>query len=306
MKDIKDAKGDEKGKEKPWHKISIKLPFSYKRLILIPLALLILSVFVLSYQYYQTGEWFKRSIELRGGTQLNIKSSDAVDIKKIDDLLSRDFGSVNVRELRGFGEYGALIEFDDETDYNAVLDRLRAGGIDVSEYSVEKFGASISSVFWSQAQIGIIISFVLMAIFVFLAFRTLVPSLAVIASAASDIIMTLAGMQAFGIEFSLASLGALLMLIGYSVDTDIMLTTRVLRETEKMSVDEKILGAIKTGLTMTLTSIGAVLVILIIPLPEVLVNIASIIFLGLMADILNTWLMNSVLLKWYAESRGAA
>ena len=124
-------------------------------------------------------------------------------------------------------------------------------------------------------------------------------------AAASDIIITLSLMQVFGIEFSLASLGALLMLIGYSVDTDIMLTSRLLRETDhNMNMNEKITGALKTGLTMSLTSIGAMTVILLIPLPVVLVQIASVILIGLSVDIVVTWLFNSVLLRWYCESRG--
>ena len=178
-------------------------------------------------------------------------------------------------------------------------------GIEITDYSVENIGPSLGSLFWSQAQTGIIIAFILMGIVAFVVFRTFVPSIAIVISAACDIIVTLAMMQVFGIEFSLASLGALLMLIGYSVDTDIMLTSRLLRETEEgMDMNEKMVRAVKTGLTMTLTSIGAVAALLIIPLPTVLVQIASVIFIGLSVDIVNTWLLNSVLLRWYCESRG--
>jgi preprotein translocase subunit SecF len=144
-----------------------------------------------------------------------------------------------------------------------------------------------------------------MGIIAFAVFRTFVPSIAIVISAASDIIVTLALMQVFGIEFSLASLGALLMLIGYSVDTDIMLTSRLLRESgEGLGIGDRMKRALKTGLTMTLTSIGAVTALLIIPLPLVLVQIASVIFIGLSVDIVNTWMLNSVLLRWYCERRG--
>ena len=55
-------------------------------------------------------------------------------------------------------------------------------------------------------------------------FRDFVPSIAVITVALSDIIIAIGGMSLFGIPLSVASVGAILMLIGYSVDTDILLT----------------------------------------------------------------------------------
>ena len=288
------------------YKIQLRgFSFDYRMLVVIPVTLLVLSVAFLVAQYASTGEWFKRSIELRGGTLLNIKTAEAVSVSEIEESLSTDFGSISVRGLRGFGEQGASIEMDASVNYTDAMYRLESSGIEIIDFSLENIGPSLGELFWSQAQIGIIIAFVLMGIIAFAVFRTGVPSLAIVMSAASDITVTLALMQVFGIEFSLASLGALLMLIGYSVDTDIMLTTRLLKETgHGLDMHEKMVRALKTGLTMTLTSLGAVGALLIIPLPSVLVQIASVIFIGLSVDILNTWLFNSVLLRWYCESRG--
>jgi len=281
------------------------LRFDYRLLALIPIALLLISAGFLANQYATTGEWFKRSIDLRGGTLLTIKTGSPVSVSGVEELLSPDFGSVSVRGLRSFGEQGASIEMDASVNYTMVMARLESSGIKIIDFSLENIGPSLGSMFWSQAQTGIIIAFILMGIVAFVVFRTFVPSIAIVISAASDIIVTLAMMQVFGIEFSLASLGALLMLIGYSVDTDIMLTSRLLRESEEgLSMNEKMLRALKTGLTMTFTSIGAVAALLLIPLPPVLVQIASVIFIGLSVDIVNTWLLNSVLLRWYCESRG--
>ena len=119
---------------------------------------------------------------------------------------------------------------DSETDVDAVLNELEAKGIDVSDHSIENVGSSLGSSFWVQAQMGLILAFIFMGIIVFIIFRSFVPSMAVIASAVSDILITLGMMQLFGIQLSLAGFAALLMLIGYSVDTDIMLTSRLLRE----------------------------------------------------------------------------
>ena len=143
-----------------------------------------------------------------------------------------------------------------------------------------------------------------MAIVVFIIFRTAIPSLAVILSAFADIIMTITVVDLFGMRLSLAGIIAFLMLIGYSVDTDILLTSRLLKRKEG-TVNEAIYGSFKTGMTMTLTSIAAVgtSLIIIYTISDVLRQIFTVVLIGLLFDIINTWLTNASILKWYVESK---
>ncbi|PIO00876.1 preprotein translocase subunit SecF, partial [Candidatus Pacearchaeota archaeon CG09_land_8_20_14_0_10_30_9] len=131
-----------------------------------------------------------------------------------------------------------------------------------------------------------------------------IPSMAVILSAFADILMTLAVVDLFGLKMSTAGIVAFLMLIGYSVDTDILLTIRVLKRDED-PLNTRLLGALKTGLTMTLTSFFAILAALFIvqSFSVVLTQIFIILVLGLFFDMLNTWITNVSILKWYAEHK---
>ncbi len=281
----------------------MKLP-NYKTFLAVPILLLFISAGILITQYSQTGEWFQRSIELKGGTMITINTENRLDTANIESELREKFHPINVRETRSFGGYGTLIETSSEIDPEEILDELEAMGIETEDRSIETIGPSLGATFWSQAQLAIIIAFIFMGIIVFVIFRTFVPSVAVIMSAMSDMVITLALMQVFGIELSLAGLAALLMLIGYSVDTDIMLTSRLLRESEDKTLSDKIRRALKTGLTMTLTSIAALTALLLSAISPVLSQIAMVLIIGLTIDIMNTWLMNSVVLKWYCEKKG--
>jgi len=131
-----------------------------------------------------------------------------------------------------------------------------------------------------------------------------VPSLAVIFSAFADVIMPLAVIDMMGMKISSAGIVAFLMLIGYSVDTDILLTTRVLKR-KGDSVNQAIWGAFKTGMTMTLTSLIAVSIglIIVFSFGSILNQIFTILIIGLAFDILNTWITNVCLIKWYVERR---
>jgi preprotein translocase subunit SecF len=152
--------------------------------------------------------------------------------------------------------------------------------------------------------VGIIILLYLILMTVFIIYRLAVPASAVIAAATCDIVIALGGMTIFGIELELASLGALFMLIGYSVDSDVLLTSRTLKG-KVGTVDERINDAMKTGLTMTGAAIVALGVMFIISSMvtqiETLTAITSVLLIGLFADVATTWFMNTGILKWYLE-----
>jgi preprotein translocase subunit SecF len=273
-----------------------------KSVIIIPVMILLLSAGFLIYGYMQTGEWFQRSIELKGGTLITVNSPSGFSIDEVTESLESTYGTVVVRELRSFSGYAITIEVSSDANPDEVIQTLGSLGVDVSDPSIETIGPSLGEAFWFQAQLGIIIAFIFMGIIVFGIFRTVVPSVAVMLAAVSDIIVTLAMMQVFGIELSLASFAALLMLIGYSIDTDILLTTRILKT--EGDLNERIKSAFKTGITMTGTTLGVLVAILMTTSSTVLFGIASVLAIGLAIDIINTWLQNATILRWYAERRG--
>ncbi len=274
----------------------------YNYSVLVPILVLLLSLGILINGYFQTGEWFKRSIELKGGNLISFSPKTSIDVKALEKSLL-EFGSSSVREIHGFSGYRILIETEPEINTTLVLNTLKEKGIEADDISIETIGPSLGESFWKQAQIGVILAFVFMGIIVFLIFRTFAPSLAVILAAVSDILCTLAFMQIFGISLSLAGLAALLMLIGYSIDTDILLTTRLLKSSTG-KLEERLKNAFKTGLTMTGTTVAALSCLYISSISPVLSQIAAILLIGLVLDLINTWLQNAVILKWYCERKG--
>lgn len=167
--------------------------------------------------------------------------------------------------------------------------------------------------FWISAAASIILFFlpiklVIIPIAIVLAILAIaysIPSFAVVSCAFADIIMTVAVIDISGMRLSLAGIIAFLMLIGYSVDTDILLTTRVLKRRDEHAVNQEIWGAFKTGITMTLTAAAAfgVSLIVISNFSETLRQIFTILLVGLGFDIFNTWVTNASIVKWYVEAK---
>ncbi len=90
------------------------------------------------------------------------------------------------------------------------------------------------------------------------------------------------------------------MLIGYSVDSDILLTSRVLKR--KGSFDEKVTGAFRTGIIMTTTTFSAVFAMWVVSWVggiAIIHEMSQVLLIGLLFDLINTWLTNAGILKWY-------
>lgn len=280
----------------------------YKKLVLLPIILLILAFVVLGINIATTGDFIDRAVSLKGGLTLTIPSEVFIDVIELESFLNSQFPQldIGVRELSDFGvQSGVIIESDITPEKRdsfilAVEDKL---GLDSESFSIEEIGSSLGESFFKQTMIAVLLAFVFMALVVFWYFRTFVISGSVVLAAFSDIIITLAVVDIFGMKIGAAGVAAFLMLIGYSVDTNILLSTRVLKRTEGTIIN-RIYGAMKTGLTMSLTTIVALTVALIATDSEVIKQIMTILLVGLFVDIINTWIQNVTIIRYYLEKKG--
>lgn len=281
----------------------------YKLLIFIPVALFIISLLIIANFYSNNGDFIKKDVTLTGGLSVTINTEKQINIDEFGDMLREQFkdSDIFLRKLSEFGsdkQIGVIIEASDleEKELKPILERETGISLTEENYSVEEAGGSLGESFYKQMITAIIIAFILMGIVVLIVFRTLIPSLAVISAALMDIIITVGILDLFNIRLSTAGISALLLLIGYSVDTDILLTTRVLKRKEG-SVNGRLMSSMKTGLTMTGTTIAALGVGFIVTNSPVLKQMFMIILIGLVVDVFATYLTNAGILKWYAERK---
>jgi preprotein translocase subunit SecF len=270
---------------------------NYKLSLAVPIIILVLSLSYLLWQLTSIG--LNLDIDLKGGTQIIAESESILDEKKIEDILS-EFDA-NVRTASGLTGYSVFIEFDASIDSNDILKTLSDNGYEFGEYSVQTVGPSLGAASLQQALIVLVMAFVFMALTILFIFKTPLVSLYISLAPAFDIIETLAISQLLGIKLSLASFAALLMIIGYSVDDDVMITTRILKGEGEMN--EKIRGSYKTSFTTTAATLVALVALYTMSLSTVITQIASVLLIGLLVDLQNTWLFSTPLLRWYLERK---
>ena len=280
----------------------------YKILLLIPILIIIFSLIYLVITYHNTGDFMKKDITLTGGSSITIYEGNISSQTVLRDLSSK-LPNLDVRSISGIGTSSQkALTIDTTADWDSakvVLEKYFGYPLIQGEnVDVEFTGSTLSQSFYEQLLIAILVAFIFMSVVVFITFKTFVPSMAVIFSAFADILMALVAADLFGMKISTAGIVAFLMLIGYSVDTDILLTTRMLKRDEG-TLNERIFGAFKTGITMTLTSLFAVgfAWIVVQSFSAVLAQIFAILVIGLFFDMVNTWITNVSILKFYVEHK---
>jgi preprotein translocase subunit SecF len=277
----------------------------YKQLLVLSFLILLASIGVLINHKIQTGEFVSKGVSLKGGLTLTIPTSQA-DTHPLQQALSARFpaADIGVRSIAEAGELKALIIEASDVAEDDLVAALQDSGFSMSPgaYSAEVMGSSLGQSFYRQTIIAVLIAFLFMAIVVFITFRTPLPSLFVILAAASEILSTLAVIDLLGIKISTAGVAALLMIIGYSSDTNILLTAKVLKH-KGSTAFERTINTMRTGVLMTLTAFAATMVGYFVTQSDIVKQIMLIISIGLLFDLVYTWFQNAGILRWYFERK---
>lgn len=263
----------------------------------IPAILFAVAAVIVLITFIITGMPVTPGIDFAGGTAVTLHTDNTkeeieayfagYDLKSIEEGISGGyylkFGPMTNEEMMEFNEY------------------IIAGYPDAG---IDQIGANFGATLQSQAMLALLFAFLGMAVVVFIAFRKILPAVTVVFAGIADITITAAAMNIFGIELSLATTAALLMLIGYSVDSNILLTTKVLKRQGKL--EEKMEGAFHTGFIMTSTTFCAILAMFIVSLianVPTLYSIAAVLLIGLVCDLIFTWGFNAGMLRIYCARR---
>lgn len=291
-----------------------------RRLLLPPLLLLLGSLAIIAHSMATEGGPLRLGFEFQGGTLVGLPTAEG------PAALEAKFAAYPLLGMREAGER-KMLQFGpmDDRKLQELTSRISA---DYPGAQVESMGEVMGRALQGQTAGLVAVSFLLMSLVVLLTFRRLLPALTVIASAGSDLAAAVAFMRVAGVELSFGTLVALVMLIGYSVDTNILLTSRLLRPREALAegvllkrgrpkdvpppptLVETIRQARRTGLMMSFTTMAVLGVLLAVASyallagyaqSRILQDISMVLLAGLGADLVNTWMLNVGILRWHLE-----
>ncbi len=224
----------------------------------------------------------------------------------VETLNPQDPMSVSPHEMVAYAQE-VLVKADEAFGIklqSSILSHLQIAPQD-ARFQKREIGAALGQLFWENAIQVTLIALVCIAIVVFLFFREIVPSLGIIAGILFDILSALAFMALLRIPLSLATIPALLMLIGYSIDGEILLNTRVFKKKEGTE-RERAMDSLGTGMTMTLTALVGALLMMALSFStgiSLIFEISAVLVGGLLGDIIVTWFGSAPFVLWYAEHK---
>lgn len=270
--------------------------YTNRQLAAVPLGVLLAALVLIGGFWAVTGAPVDPGIAFTGGTEMRVVADGEMDTPRQTLEAAFDEEPASIRSVPSDNSY--IVTFESDVPADRLEQQASDAGFQV--LSVDATSASFGQSAQIQAIGGVIVAFAGMSVLVFGMFRSFVPSIAVVISAFSDIVIPVALMNVLGIELTLGSVAALLMLIGYSVDSDILLNNHIVRRSGKFY--ESAYRAMETGITMTLTSLSAMIVMTVVASLfgiGLLSSIGLILVFGLATDLMNTYMLNMSLLRWW-------
>lgn len=279
-----------------------------KRLVVVPLVVALFSVLILSTRGVPLG------MDMEGGTRITVRGLETpLDPGEVEESLKEvwDTDKLRVTASRNTldNTFGLTIDtpltlgYEEELRGMEVLaEKLGFSSPEEMAYDKKHVGPIIGEEFKRQGMRAVLLAFIFVGIVVFISFRHVIVSLAVMFCILLDLLVATAAMSLSGVELGLPSIAALLMVLGYSVDSNILLSSRLFRRRRGTPL-ERIRDGMITGLTMTGTTLVALVVLFFVTTSDVLREIAVVLIFALVADILNTWMLNAGIFLWYVEKK---
>jgi len=258
---------------------------------------------------------FNYSIEFTGGTALRLKFKQAPNIAEVRSTLA-DRGIAGA-EIIHFGGPEELIVRAQQSEHIAsqaagagtVADQIRAaldaryGAASYEVLGTDAVSPRIGSELRGQATIALLIAFALTLVYLAWRFEWRFSVAAVLATV-HDIIATLAFMKYLNLEISVFVVGAILTVIGYSMNDKVVVFDRV-RENLKSAKKESLYDLLNRSVNETLprtvmtgsTTLACLLALLIFG-GEVIRPFAWIMIFGIVIGTFSSIYIASPLLLW--------
>ncbi len=224
-------------------------------------------------------------IDFAGGSVIEIVEPEDADAQDIRDILAPlNLGDVQVNEARGTGADAqnlAVIRFETQTPREGqdpdeaqklanerVIEALIAElGLDreADFRSIASVGPKVSGELFRSGFISLSVALLLMMLYISFRFQYQYAIGAVVALF-HDVILTMGVFALTGFEFNLATIAALLTIVGYSMNDTVIVFDRVREEArkyKKMELSQVVDLAINATMSRTLLTSGTTLLALL-------------------------------------------
>ena len=203
-------------------------------------------------------------IDFKGGILLEVRTSSNISIAKIRNEISNlNIGEISIQEFGQDSDYLIRVERQEGSDsaQQIAVEAIKASlnkafSKDIEYRRLEYVGPTVSKDLVSDGIMAII--FAIIAMLAYIWFRFELPfALGAIVALVHDITLTMGLFAILGLEFNLATVAAILLIIGYSMNDTVVVYDRIrenLRKFKKMNLNDLLDKSINETLARTINT----------------------------------------------------
>ena len=245
-------------------KISKEIKFShfYKKMNILSLILIFLSLFIILFKGLNFG------VDFKGGTLIEIRTDNSnIKISEIrQSFLKMNLGDVTVKKFGKANDYLVKIEMTESNNENfikSINEKLSSDlGSNINFRRVENVGPKVSKELLKAGLLAISLSLIAMLFYIWIRFEWQF-SLGAIIALIHDVIITVGIFSFLSYEVNLSIVAAVLTIVGYSMNDTVVIFDRIrenLKKYSKIPISE--ISNTSTNQTLSRTLITSVTTLL--------------------------------------------
>jgi len=243
-------------------KKNIEFTNFYRKLNILSLVLITLSIFVLLFKGLNLG------VDFKGGTLIEIRTNNSsVKISEIRQSFTKmNLGDVTVKKFGQENDFLVKIETiksDDPSFIKSVNDQLSSDtGSEVNFRRVENVGPKVSNELLKAGLLAITLSLAAMLFYIWIRFEWQF-SLGAIIAIVHDVIITIGIFSILSYEINLSIVAAILTIVGYSMNDTVVIFDRIRENLKKYTKSSiSLISNTSTNETLSRTLITSVTTLL--------------------------------------------
>ena len=245
-------------------KISKEIKFShyYRKMNILSLILIFLSLFIILFKGLNLG------VDFKGGTLIEIRTDNSnIKISEIrQSFLKMNLGDVTVKKFGKANDYLVKIEMTESNNENfikSINEKLSSDlGSNINFRRVENVGPKVSKELLKAGLLAISLSLIAMLFYIWIRFEWQF-SLGAIIALMHDVIITVGIFSFLSYEVNLSIVAAVLTIVGYSMNDTVVIFDRIrenLKKYSKIPISE--ISNTSTNQTLSRTLITSVTTLL--------------------------------------------
>ncbi|MGC9133418.1 MAG: hypothetical protein ACP5GJ_03410 [Nanopusillaceae archaeon] len=274
---------------------------NYKKFIIVTIVLFIIFIGTILFNYLRNGYILNKSIDISGGYITMINNNYHITNQEINNVLYK----INVTNYIIYNTPSiTYIESGEKINTSELIYLFNSYyniPLSSQDISVQQYSSIVGNIIFNQFVEFVFITMVLVGLIIFIAFRVSNVTLNIMSTIAFDILGLLAILSTIKYPIGANGFIAMLMILGFAIDNNVVLSTNIVKEKEKPFI-EKVKMSFRVGMLMELIALYTLIILyLFVPVPSVR-EFSIVLFIAIILDLLY-YLIGNIPIYKYFESK---